>query len=104
MARQVTWAESALDGLEGIVGYIARDSPNYAAAFVIEMRDAARSLVHLGERGRVVPEWNDQSMRELLVENYRLIYKLSGATVSIIGVVHAARDLEALWKRERRSE
>jgi hypothetical protein len=33
-----------VDDLDGIAGYIARDSPNYAAAFVIEMRDAARSL------------------------------------------------------------
>lgn len=102
MARQVAWAESAVDDLDGIAGYIARDSQNYAAAFVIEMRDAARSLAHLGERGRIVPEWNDQSIRELLVENYRLIYKLSGSTVSIIGIVHAARDLKALWERQKR--
>lgn len=100
----MTWVESALDDLDGIAGYIARDSPNYAAAFVIEMRDAARSLAHLGERGRIVPEWNDQSIRALLVENYRLIYKLGESTVSIIGVVHAARDLKALWERQRRSE
>lgn len=75
MAWEVKWAQAALDDLDTIANYIARDSPNYAAAFVLELLDAARSLAQLAERGRVVPEWHEQTTRELLVGNYRLIIR-----------------------------
>ncbi len=99
MAWQVNWTEVAQDDLDKIANYIAEDSPNYAAAFVREALDAARSLKHLAQRGRMVPEWHDSSIRELIVGNYRLIYQLTEPMVAIIGVVHGARDLEAVWKR-----
>ena len=102
MAWQVKWTEVAQDDLDKIASYIAKDSENYAAAFVREVLDAARSLEQLAQRGRMVPEWHDMSIRELIVRNYRLIYQLEQPTASIIGVVHGARDLEVLWRREGR--
>ena len=55
MARKVIWSDSAWNDLQEIAEYIARDSANYAAAFVREVKYAARSLTILSERGRVVP-------------------------------------------------
>jgi len=43
MARKVTWTKSARIDLEEVADYIGKDSPNYAGAFVREVRDAARS-------------------------------------------------------------
>lgn len=68
MARTVKWAEAASDDLDRIAEYISRDSPNYAAAFAREILDAAQSLAELAERGRVVPEWHETNVRELLWE------------------------------------
>ncbi|MBI1861388.1 MAG: type II toxin-antitoxin system RelE/ParE family toxin [Deltaproteobacteria bacterium] len=47
------------EDLEGIAEHIARDSKHYAAAIVLETRDASRSLVEMAERGRKVPEFHD---------------------------------------------
>ncbi len=102
MARKVMWTESAWRDLEEVTDYIARDSSHYAAAFVREARDAARTLAYLSERGRTVPEFNDPSIRELFVRSYRLIYQVAEKAVYIIGFIHGARDLWALWERERR--
>ena len=102
MAGRVVWTEIAWSDLEAAADHIAKDSPNYAAAFVREVRDAARSLAYLAERGRVVPEFDDPSIRELLVRSYRLVYQVTEETVHIIGFIHGARDLEALWEREER--
>lgn len=44
MARKVKWTAAAWSDLEEAADYIARDSPNYAAALVREVREAARSL------------------------------------------------------------
>ena len=50
MARKVEWTKVAWSDLEGVSDYIAKDSRYYAAAFVREVRDAARSLIYLAER------------------------------------------------------
>lgn len=102
MARKVTWTEVAWGDLEEAADYIAKDSPRYAAAFVREVRDAASSLAQLAERSRPVPEFGDVSIRELLVRNYRLIYKVTEQNVYIIGFIHGARDLWLLWEQEGR--
>ncbi len=100
MAWKVKWTETAWSDLEEAADYIAKESPHYAAAFVRETRDAARSLAYLAERGRVVPEFDDTSIRELFVRSYRLIYQVTEQVVYIIGFVHGARNLLALWERE----
>ncbi len=102
MARELTWTETAWKDLEEVADYIGKDSPHYAAAFVLELRDAARSLIYLAERGRAVPEFNDPNIHELFVRSYRLIYQVTEQAVYIIGFIHGARDLWALWKREGR--
>jgi len=41
MARKVIWTHEASADLEAIAEYITRDSAFYAAAFVLEIRDAS---------------------------------------------------------------
>ena len=91
MAREVVWTEPAWEDLEAAAEYIARDSSYYAAAFVREVREAAESLSEFAERGQIVPEFHDPSIRELLVRPYRLVYRLSSLQVTIVAVIHGAR-------------
>ncbi len=91
MAREVVWAEPAWDDLAAAAEYIARDPENYAAAFVQEVKEAAESLSEFAERGQIVPEFRDPTIRELLVRPYRLVYAVSSSQVTIIAVIHGAR-------------
>ena len=104
MARRVQWSEVAWDDLDQIADYIARDSRHYAAGFVRRVREAARSLTDLPLRGRVVPEFERPQVREIPVQKYRLIYRVTDDYVDILALVHGARDLRALWDREDRPE
>jgi len=92
VACRVAWTEPAWTNLEAAAEYIAQDSPRYASVLVREARDAARSLVRLANRGRVVPEIGDESIRELFVANHRLIYQVRGDVVRILAFIHSARD------------
>jgi len=76
--------------------YIAKDSPSYAATLITRTDYAANSLVAFPERGRVVPEYRDSTIRELFVDSYRLIYRVSHDAVTIVAFVHGARDLATL--------
>jgi toxin ParE1/3/4 len=102
MDRTVRWSLRALSDLDTAAEFIAADSLGYAAAFVIEAREASRSLATLAERGRVVPEYGSPNIRELFVHSYRLIYRLEETRVVIAALIHGRRDLVRLWRRERR--
>jgi toxin ParE1/3/4 len=86
--KRVTWSASALADVEAIAAYIARDSEHYASVVVERMLEAAASLATLAERGRVVPELADTSIREVFVYSWRLVYRVQPNEVTVLTVVH----------------
>jgi addiction module RelE/StbE family toxin len=91
MAYQVSWSPEAVEDLESVAEYIARDSPRYAAAVVEKILDAASQLSNFPFAGRVVPEFDDEMIREKFVYSYRLIYRVHDEQVTIIAVIHGKR-------------
>jgi plasmid stabilization system protein ParE len=89
--REVIWTDPAWDDLDSAAGYIERDSAFYAAALVQEIKAAAASLAHFAERGQIVPEFGDESVRELLLGSYRLVYSISAEQIVILALVHGAQ-------------
>ena len=73
---QVRWTSQALDDLEAICLFIARDAPRIAAVFADR---AFRATERLGEHprlARVVPELELESIREIILGSYRIIYRI----------------------------
>ena len=100
MAYEIEWTESALASLVDAIEYLARDSPSYAAALAFRAERAAASLNTLPERGRRVGEFDDPAVRELIVDSYRLIYRVRSTKIVILAFVHKARDLASLLSTE----
>jgi plasmid stabilization system protein ParE len=96
MARKVVWTEPAWEDLDTAAQYIARDSEFYASALVHEVREAAASLDEFADRGQIVPEFGDDSIRELLVKPFRLVYKISEEHVFIVAFIHGAQRLRRI--------
>lgn len=95
MAHRVVWSPTALEDVEAIASYIARDSSHYAAAVVRRLVKASRQLNLFPESGRPVPELEDDSFRELVLSPYRLIYRVERSVVTIAAVVHEKQSFEA---------
>ena len=93
---EVTWAPSALDDIDSIAAYIAKDSVDRAALFVTRLIEATDRLQDLPFSGRVIPEIGSESCREIICGAYRIMYRTENNDVWITGVVHGARD----WTRE----
>ena len=79
--------------LDDAITYVAQDSPPAAERLLIQALDTASSLDAFSERGRVVPEFNQPNVREVLVQRYRLLYEVTPAEVQILAFVHGTRDL-----------
>lgn len=101
--REVAWAESARDALDAVVGYIAQDSQHAAVQVLDEALRVGASLATFAERGRVVPELNDQTIREVFVYRYRLQYQIEDARVVVVAFLHGARDF-ATWQASQKEQ
>lgn len=83
-----------------IEDFIARDSVLNAVNFVDRLIESTELLTSNPRLGRVVPEFNRTDLRELVFRNYRIIYLLGNERITILRVIHGARDLRSLVRRE----
>ena len=92
---KVLWTENAIQDLLGIKAFIAQDSIDRAEEWVVELYAAGENLSRLSGRGRIVPELNQVTLRELLIENYRLVYRVKSTSVEVLTVFEGHRQLKA---------
>lgn len=88
---EIRWTVQALDDVEAIACYIARDSSYYAQLFAVKAFDAVQRLQAFPESGRTVPEINQPDIREIILGNYRIIYRTKNNLVEILTIFHSAR-------------
>lgn len=94
---KVNWTEPALEDLEAIQAYIAKDSSFYARQFIERIFDAAKTLETFPEIGRRVPEAEERiDVRELIFQGYRIIYFIQPESISIIAVIHGLQNLAGM--------
>ncbi len=89
----VHWTEAALSDLRAVEAYIARHSAQYARGMIERIFARSERLVAQPQLGPVVPEYDDEALRELFEDPYRIVYRVLEAQVDIVAVVHAARRL-----------
>jgi toxin ParE1/3/4 len=90
---ELIWGDVAVSDLEGIYDYIARDSHHYAKHQAERIYHSTERLRQFPESGRRVPEFPHLPHREVIVDNYRVVYRYAAdiATVLILTVVHGRR-------------
>ena len=90
---QIIWTEMAVEDLNNIAEYIAKDSEYYATDFVKRVIIEIEKLEHFPLLGRTVPEEDNDNLREIIYHNYRLVYKLDDDKIFISIISHGSYDL-----------
>jgi plasmid stabilization system protein ParE len=93
----VEWAAIAERDLKQLIDYIATASPANALQILKKIKQKTSSLYTLPERGRIVPELQDQGIqiyREVIVAPWRIIYRITDTTVYVLSVIDAGRNVE----------
>ncbi len=85
------WTRRAIEDVQSIKQFIAQDSPHYADLVIQRLTASVERLPALPQSGRVVPEINDPTVREVIQGSYRVVYRLVREEIHIIAVHHAAR-------------
>ena len=92
---RVRWTDIAVENLADIGDYIGKDSIKYAKIVVKNLFTSTHILKRNPYIGRMVPEFNNPTIRELIQGNYRIIYRvIDEKHIDIITVYHSARLLK----------
>ena len=101
---KVVWTDSAIQALNDIGEYIAKDSERYAIMVVQLLFESTDLLESYPKAGRIVPEFNDKNIRELVRGSYRIVYRIADLTrIDILTVHHSARILTKSRIRKRKA-
>lgn len=90
---RIEWTEPSISDLTALRDYIARDSEENAARFLGRLIQSVEKLSTFPQMGRRVPEAEDEAIRELLFQSYRVLYRLDPGAVRILTVLHGKQDL-----------
>ena len=89
---EVIWSDSAIQDLNDIGEYISKDSEKYAEITVSKLFSSTDILEDHPKAGKIVPEFEIESIRELIRGNYRIVYQLTeDLLIQILAVHHSAR-------------
>ncbi len=91
---KVNWSDKAIKDLRQIKRYISLDKPIAAKLFGKRLFAATKRLELFPLSGRIVPEKEDPTLREIIFHSYRIIYTVSDTSVEIITVFHSSQLLD----------
>ena len=93
MAYTLIWSPTAKFDLKDIAAFIAEDSASAAERFVRSLFHTVERLADFPESGRIVPEFGDPTIREVIRKPCRIVYRVDAGRriVEITRIWHAAR-------------
>lgn len=87
----VIWSEPAKSDLKQIFDYISEDSIYYAHEVIDKLVEATEILNKFPRLGRIVPEKNTESIREIFKYSYRIVYQIT-ESIEILTIVHSKQE------------
>ncbi|MCE9600512.1 MAG: type II toxin-antitoxin system RelE/ParE family toxin [Spirochaetia bacterium] len=91
MGREVIWSPRSRADLQSIFDFIAKDSVRYAQHTIDRIFKIADGIPDFPLLGRIVPEFEVPTIRERIMGNYRIVYRVKDTEIQILTVHHSAR-------------
>jgi len=85
---KIIWSPLAVDRISEIAEYIAQDNLNASVKWIDNIFKKIEQLGKFPESGLIVPEMSRNNIRELIYENYRIVYRIESEQISILTVRH----------------
>jgi len=99
---KVKWSEKASSHLQAIHDFISKDSRTYAVRFVKSLISSTSKLEVAPRCERIVPEFEVYGFREVIYQNYRIVYRIKNENerIEILAVIHCSRDFRTTFSQE----
>ena len=93
---KASWTARAEADLYEIGDYIAVDDSVAAVAWIQRLRDRADTVAQMPRSGRVVPEFEQEDVREVFVGIYRLVYRVRRGGIDVLSVFEGGMQMPQL--------
>lgn len=90
---EIIWTPLAVDRVTAISQYISKDNPIAATDWIDSIFSRVEQLKGFPESGSLVPEINRVDVRQLVLGNYRIIYRIESDQISVLTVRHNRQNL-----------
>ena len=90
---RVVWSPLALERIGEIVAHIAKDNPGAARSWAEGIFASVKNLSRFPESGRLVPEVRRKDLHEIVMGNYRLIYRVRGQEIAVLNRLPLQADI-----------
>lgn len=91
---KIIWTLRSMNDIKSIYDFISLDSQTYAKRFIQKLVLRVEQLNAFPDSGRIVPEKEDPSIRELIEGNYRIFYRIHRGNIYIIRIYNSARRIK----------
>jgi|SRR3990172_6115594 len=88
---EVYWTDRARLRLKEVYDFIARDQPVNATRWVDRLIKRGDSIGDQPWAGRRVPEYEDDTIREVFQGDYRIIYEITSSRIHVLTVRHGSQ-------------
>ena len=98
MAKKITVVvtETAREDLASMVEYVSVDSPRAARKIIRTIQDRLKMFRSFPRLGRIIPEIRDPALREIVVDSYRILYRLRKGKVEVLRALHGRRFFDGI--------
>ncbi|MBK8185939.1 MAG: type II toxin-antitoxin system RelE/ParE family toxin [Cellvibrio sp.] len=91
---EIIWSPLAIQKISDFAELIALDKPMAVQKWAEGIFDSVQRTSDLPYSGKQVPEIQRDEIREVFYGNYRIIYKISSATIYVLTVRHRRQLLD----------
>ena len=84
--KVIRWVSKALLDLTDAFAYVGQRDPKYADTLAEEIESEVNALLDNPYRGRKVPEYDRESLRELIVRRYRVLYRVTPEQIEVLSI------------------
>ena len=92
-AHSIRWSARAMRDLDQIATYIARDDPKAARTWIAKLRKTAETAARMPLAARVVPEIQQDDVREVFLRSYRIVYGVRDDHIFVFTVFGGGKQL-----------
>ncbi len=91
---KVHWTNNAEEHLNLIYKYISTNSSFYAKRMIDRLTQRSKQISSFPLSGRIVPEFENERIREVIEGSYRIIYHIKTDQIDILAIIHGAQQIK----------
>lgn len=85
-AKVILWSEAALLDIDEVCVYVSQKKPENARLMANKIQNSVQGILEDPYIGRKIPEYNQEHLRERIVDGFRILYRITPEAIEIVAI------------------